>query len=81
MSVRLSSAWNNSAPIWKIFLKFYIGIFFENLSGKFKSHYNPARITGTLHGDQYTFMIISRLHLLRMRNASKYRKLKTFQVQ
>jgi len=30
-SIRLS-AWNNSAPIEKIFLKFYIRAFFEKLS-------------------------------------------------
>jgi len=37
---------------------------------KFKFLYNLTRITGTLHEDQYTFMIISRLVLLRMRNVS-----------
>jgi len=39
-------------------------------------------MTGTLHEGQYTLMIISCLLLLRMRNASKYRKLKhAFHVQ
>ena len=42
--------------------------FFENLSRKFTLHYNLKRITGTLHEDLYTFMIISRSILLRMRN-------------
>ena len=43
------SAWNSSAATIRIFMKFGIGLFFENLSKKF------ARITGTLHEDQYTF--------------------------
>jgi hypothetical protein len=37
---------------------------------KFKFHENLTRITGTLHEDQYTFLIISPLVLLRMRNVS-----------
>ena len=39
MAVRPSvclSAWNNSAPTWQIFMKFYIWTFFENLSRKLK---------------------------------------------
>jgi len=32
--------------------------FFENLSRKFKFHYNMTRITGTLHEDVCTFMIM-----------------------
>jgi len=36
---------------------------------KFKFHYN-GRITGTLHGDLSTFMIISRSVILRMVNVS-----------
>jgi hypothetical protein len=35
--------------------------FFENLSCKFKFHYNTKRITGTLHEDVCTFMIISQI--------------------
>jgi len=31
-------------------------------------HYYPTRITGTLRGDQYTFLIIPRSVLLRMIN-------------
>jgi len=69
MSVRLS-AWNSSAPTGRIFMKFYIWVFFENLSRKFKFHYNLTIITGTLHEDRYTFLIISRSILLRMRNVS-----------
>jgi len=36
MSVCLPSAWNNSAPTGRIFNKFYIWVFFENLFRKFK---------------------------------------------
>jgi hypothetical protein len=35
-----------------------------------KLHVNWTRITGTFHEDQYTFLIISRSFLLRMRNVS-----------
>ena len=52
------------------FLKFHVRVFFENLSIKFKFNYNLPAITGTLHADRYTFMIISRSVLLRMRNVS-----------
>jgi hypothetical protein len=48
MSVRLS-AWENSAPIGRIFMKFDIWGFFENMSRKFKHHQNRTRINGTLH--------------------------------
>ena len=44
--------------------------YFENLSGKLKYLYNRTRITGTLHADRYTLLIISRSVLLRMRNVS-----------
>ena len=42
-------------------------VFFGNLSRKFTLHSNLATITNTLHRDQYTFVIISRSVLLRMR--------------
>jgi hypothetical protein len=51
-------------------MKLYIWGFFQNLSRKFKFHWNLARVTDTLHEDVYTFMIISSQLLLRMRNAS-----------
>ena len=51
-------------------MKFYIWVFLENLSRKFKFHYNLTRITGTLHEDQYTFFVISRWVLLWMKTAS-----------
>ena len=43
---------------------------FENLSGKFEIHLNMTRITSTLHEDQYSFLIVSRQILLRMRKIS-----------
>jgi hypothetical protein len=43
--------------------------FFENLSRKFKCHWNMTRITVPLHEDLCTFMI-SRSIVLRMRNVS-----------
>jgi hypothetical protein len=44
--------------------------YFENLSGKFKVHYNMTGITGILHEDLLTFMIIFPTILLRIRNVS-----------
>ena len=84
MSVRLS-AWNDSTISRQIFIKFDIYIFFENLWRCFNFHENLTKITGTLHEDQYTFMIISRSFLLRMRNVSVKKSYKenrnTFYVQ
>jgi len=51
-------------------MKVYISVFSENLSRKIKFHQNMARITGTLHEDQYTCVIISASFLLKMRNIS-----------
>ena len=71
MSVRPSvylSAWNNSAPTGRIFIKFDIWAFPENLSIKFKFHLNPTRVTVSLDGDVFTYMTISRWILLKIRN-------------
>ena len=65
-----ASAWSNSALTGRILIKFDIWLFFENLARKFKFHYNRTRITGTLHENQYKFLIISSSFLLRMRNFS-----------
>ena len=51
-------------------MKLDIRLFFEKLPRKFKLKYSLARITDTLHKDQYTFLIISRWILRRMRNVS-----------
>ena len=50
-------------------MKFNIGGVFENLSRNLKCHLMTI-IKGTLYEDQYTFFIISRSFLLRMRNVS-----------
>ena len=51
----------------------------EKPSRNKKFRYNLTRITGTLHEDRYTFFIISRSVLLRMRNVSDtiFEKIKT----
>jgi len=46
---------------------------YENLSIKVKFHYNLTTLTGTVHEDRDTFLIISRSVLLRMRNVSDKR--------
>ena len=45
----LGSTWKNSSTAGRIFMKFGTWGFSENLSGKFKFHWNLTRITGTLH--------------------------------
>jgi hypothetical protein len=69
LSVR-SSTGDSLAPTGRIFMKFHIRLFFENLSRKFKFHSNRMRIMETSHADQYTLLIISYSVLLRMRNFS-----------
>jgi hypothetical protein len=51
---------------WNIIFEYLL----QNLSKKFMFRYNLTRITGTLHENQYSFSIISRSFLLRMRNIS-----------
>jgi len=51
-------------------MKFYIKVFFENLSRKFEFHQNRTRINSTLHYDQYTLSIISRSFLLCLKHIS-----------
>jgi len=64
-------------PHWTDFHKtWYLGIF-RKLPRKFTFHWNPTRITGTLHEDEYTFLIISLSFLLRMRNVVVVEKIKT----
>ena len=52
------------------FLWNFIFQFFQNLSKELKFHSTLTKITGTLLEHQYTFWIISRSFLLRMRNVS-----------
>jgi hypothetical protein len=68
LSVR-PSAWN-STPATRSFTKFHIWVFFESLPRKFKFDQNLTRITGILHEDVFTFIIIFRRILLWMRNVS-----------
>ena len=68
------SAWTNSAPTGRIFMRFDTWGFSESLSWKVKFHLNLTRISGTLREDQYTFLIISRSVLLRVRNISDKRR-------
>jgi hypothetical protein len=70
ISVR-PSAWNNSTTTGRIFAKFDIWVFCENLSGKLKFHENLTRTTGTLHKDLCTLMIESPWIHLRMRSFSE----------
>jgi hypothetical protein len=51
------SAWNNSVPIRRIFIKFYAWEFFDNLWKKFNFHQNLTRTTGSLHEYLSTFMV------------------------
>ena len=67
------SAWPNWVHTERISMKLDVWVVFENLSRKFRFHYNLTRITGTLHADRYTFLTISRSVLLRMRNVSDKR--------
>jgi len=64
------SAWDHSAPTWRILMKFYIWEFFDDPSRNFEIHYNLKRTTGTLHEDRCRFFIISFSFLLRMKNIS-----------
>ena len=50
------SAWNNSAPTGRIFMK--SDEYFPKMSTKFKFNLNLTRKTCTLHGDICTFIII-----------------------
>ena len=76
------SAWKNSPSTSRIFVKFGFGVFFENMSRQFNFHENQTRIMGTLHEDQYTFLIVCRSSFLRMRNGSdRISRQNTFYVQ
>ena len=61
-------AWNVSAPSARIFMKFDIWIFFENLYRKFDFHHYLTRVTGSLHEDRCTITTISRWIPRRIRN-------------
>jgi hypothetical protein len=62
--------WNKSAPSGRIFMEFYIWLFFENLLRKWKTCWNMTSITGTLRAGVRTIAITSRWNVFRMRNFS-----------
>jgi hypothetical protein len=62
--MELGSHWTDFHEIW------YYRVFLEKLSRKLKFHKIRTRITGTLHGDQQTFLIIFLSILGRMSNIS-----------
>jgi hypothetical protein len=57
-------------PTGRIFMKFDIWVFFENLYRNLMFHYNLTRIAATWHESQYTFLIVSRSLVFRMTNVS-----------
>jgi hypothetical protein len=59
----LGSHWTDFREIW------YLNILLKSLR-KIQLSLKSTKITGTLHGDQNTFLIISRSFLLRMRNVA-----------
>ena len=69
MSVCLPLAWKIDLYWAEIQEIWYYCIFRKSIE-KTLFHYNMTNITGSLHNDQHTFMIISRWILLRMRNVS-----------
>jgi len=69
MSVRPSHG-TTRFPLDELSWNLIYEYFLEKLLIKFKFHYTLTRTTGTLHEDQYTFIIISRsVHLIK-RNVS-----------
>ena len=64
-----SSAWNYLTPTRLIFMKFDIWVFFWKSAKKVQVSLILKGITGTLHEDVDTFMIVSH-SVLRMRNAA-----------
>jgi hypothetical protein len=77
MSVRLSvlpsvypSAWNNWAVNRWVCMKFNIWIRLPKYVTKVQESLKSVKITGILHEDWYTFLIISRSFVLRMRNVA-----------
>ena len=62
------SEWNNSAPTYRFLWTLMFEHFTKKLSGKFKFLWNLTRKTDIL--DHWTFLIVSRSVLFRMRNIS-----------
>jgi len=68
--VRLT-ALKKSTPTGWIFIKGDVWVLLDSLSRILKFHWNLTRITGTLHKDKHTFLIISRSVLLRKKKMFK----------
>ena len=68
-SVRMEQLGSNWTDFRGILM--FVYFFFENLSRKFKFSQNLTRITSTLHGDQYTFLFISRSRTGSYKNVEK----------
>jgi hypothetical protein len=66
----LQSAWNSSAPTGRIFIKFYIWYFFENLQKKIQVSLKSDKNNGHFTWIPINILMISRSVLLRMRNVS-----------
>jgi len=64
------STWNNLAATGWIFMIFDIWIILKICQKKIQVSLNLTRITGTLHEDQNTFLIISCTILIRMRDVA-----------
>jgi hypothetical protein len=63
------SAWNNSAPTGRIFIKFDVWVLFRKYVEKIEFSLKMTGMTGTLH-DRYTFFIMSHSILVIMINVS-----------
>jgi len=63
------SAWNNSVPTGRIFIKFCLRIF-RIPTKKIQISLYMTRITGTLHKDKHIFLFIRSSSLLRIRKFS-----------
>jgi predicted deacetylase len=68
VSVFRPPAWNISSLTERTLMNFDIKVFFEKSVAKIQVSLKLTRIRGTLHEDQYTFLIIFRSVFLRMKN-------------
>ena len=68
VSVFRPPAWNISSLTERTLMNFDIKVFFEKSVAKTQVSLKLTRIRGTLHEDQYTFLIIFRSVFLRMKN-------------
>jgi hypothetical protein len=69
--------WNNAAPAAWTLIKVDTWIYLENFSRTFGLHENVTTVTGTLHENLHTFMVISRAVLNEKFEAKVVEKIKT----